>query len=281
MMAVDKRRFLVYLQPEATMKFNPLDRIVDIMVSTVAGLTTTMLSAFLITDSSTSAAAPIETHIHPLCQVESPDEDCLVAALGDYVSQPPEGWLPPPQLEIEDIPGGPPVPRTLEELELVHEAAVIAGGMEKWLPELHAQTTVESRWDTQAESPVGAKGAHQFMPATWGDEAPKVGCNEEPPTDGVCSSAAQTNFMRRLLNRFDGSIQNAAAAYNAGAGWILKEQNLCALALDCDPTQYIGHVERFCSKAGRAPWACAQTSKYARSIVRLAKDRRVEFTVEW
>ena len=86
---------------------------------------------------------------------------------------------------------------------------------------LKAQVKAESNFDEKAESPVGALGLAQFMPATWKD------FGEGDPFNPVQSIKAQAKYMRWL---FDVMIKLnphplnewTLAAYNWGVGNVKK-----------------------------------------------------------
>lgn len=81
---------------------------------------------------------------------------------------------------------------------------------------LHAVIKQESRYNTHAVSPVGARGLMQLMPAT----AKRFG-NTDP--DNTASNVeAGTKYLAWLLKRFDGDVSLALAAYNAGEGAVDK-----------------------------------------------------------
>lgn len=69
----------------------------------------------------------------------------------------------------------------------------------------------ESRWRANARSQVGARGLAQLMPAT----AQSLGVN---PDDPLANLEGGARYLRLLLDRFDGDIEKALAAYNAGPG---------------------------------------------------------------
>lgn len=69
----------------------------------------------------------------------------------------------------------------------------------------------ESRWRANARSQVGARGLAQLMPAT----AQSLGVNPDAPLANLEGGA---RYLRLLLDRFDGDIEKALAAYNAGPG---------------------------------------------------------------
>ncbi|HEY2049411.1 MAG TPA: lytic transglycosylase domain-containing protein [Caulobacteraceae bacterium] len=69
----------------------------------------------------------------------------------------------------------------------------------------------ESGYRPAAVSPAGAVGLMQLMPAT----ARALGVN---PTDPVQSLNGAAAYLRSLLDRFDGRLDLALAAYDAGPG---------------------------------------------------------------
>ena len=69
----------------------------------------------------------------------------------------------------------------------------------------------ESRWRHQSISPKGARGLAQLMPAT----ARYLGVDPDDPHANLEGGA---RYLRMQLNRFDGDLVKALAAYNAGPG---------------------------------------------------------------
>ncbi|WP_238401736.1 lytic transglycosylase domain-containing protein [Altererythrobacter sp. C41] len=69
----------------------------------------------------------------------------------------------------------------------------------------------ESRWRANAVSPVGARGLAQLMPAT----ARELGVD---PADPFANLEGGARYLRAQLDRFDGDLEKALAAYNAGPG---------------------------------------------------------------
>jgi len=72
----------------------------------------------------------------------------------------------------------------------------------------------ESRWHAGARSPVGARGLTQLMPGT----AREMGVN---PDDPYANLEGGARYLREQLDRFDGDLEKALAAYNAGPGRVI------------------------------------------------------------
>lgn len=79
----------------------------------------------------------------------------------------------------------------------------------------------ESRGKEQAVSPAGAQGLMQIMPSTARDPGLGMPRNNDVSTpDGQVRFAAQ--FLSKLLKEYDGNVELALAAYNAGHGAVNK-----------------------------------------------------------
>ena len=106
---------------------------------------------------------------------------------------------------------------------------------------LAAQCWTESRWRTWAESPVGASGICQFMPATWAEESARTdpSCEGVAPSDPTCSARAQHGYMRVLergLPRDAKTDLNTLSAYNWGPGNFRRKGVAgCRAQPNCDP----------------------------------------------
>lgn len=73
----------------------------------------------------------------------------------------------------------------------------------------------ESRWRAGAVSPVGARGLAQLMPGT----ARELGVD---PDDPLANLEGGARYLREQLDRFDGDLEKALAAYNAGPGRVIS-----------------------------------------------------------
>jgi soluble lytic murein transglycosylase-like protein len=85
---------------------------------------------------------------------------------------------------------------------------------------LHAIAHVESRHNTQAISPAGARGAMQVMPAT----ARRFGVTdpERSLLDADTNVRASAALLRTLRSRYGDDLRLVLAAYNAGEGAVEK-----------------------------------------------------------
>ena len=86
---------------------------------------------------------------------------------------------------------------------------------------LKAVIAAESGFDAQAVSPKGAIGLMQLMPATaerFGVAATGARSLAQQLHDPAVNVPAGARYLRHLLDLFDGRLELALAAYNAGEG---------------------------------------------------------------
>lgn len=129
----------------------------------------------------------------------------------------------------------PPLAEIPAEARLVPEhAMVLAGAGARAVPAAYAAKVAElsarfdlspaliealvwqeSRWRAEALSPVGARGLAQLMPGT----ARELGVN---PDDPFANLEGGARYLRQQIDRFDGDLERALAAYNAGPGRVIR-----------------------------------------------------------
>ena len=80
---------------------------------------------------------------------------------------------------------------------------------------IEAMVWQESRWNPRAVSPVGARGLAQLMPGT----ARELGVD---PNDPYANLEGGARYLRQQIDRFDGDLEKALAAYNAGPGRVIR-----------------------------------------------------------
>ncbi|MDS0977537.1 lytic transglycosylase domain-containing protein [Citrobacter portucalensis] len=110
---------------------------------------------------------------------------------------------------------------------------------------LHGVMMTESSGNPLAyNTSSGAAGAYQFMPATARDMGLRVDSTVDERLDPEKSLAAATVYMRQLLKRYNGNVDNALRAYNWGMGnvdkWIANGSDISQLPKET--REYTGKV---------------------------------------
>jgi soluble lytic murein transglycosylase len=119
----------------------------------------------------------------------------------------------------------------------VEEAIRRHAGLQQLNPELvRAVIKAESDFDPMALSRSGAMGLMQLMPQT----AVEVGVKN--PYDVEANIGGGTRYLRYLLDRFDGNLMLALAAYNAGPLSVERNRGIPPIQ---ETREYVGKVLRF------------------------------------
>jgi soluble lytic murein transglycosylase-like protein len=107
---------------------------------------------------------------------------------------------------------------------------------------LQAVIKQESGFNQNAISHCGAQGLMQLMPET----AKELGVTD--PFDPEQNIMGGARYLRSMLDRFDNSIPNALAAYNAGAGNVQKYKGIPPFA---ETQNYVASILAMYEKFGK------------------------------
>lgn len=129
-----------------------------------------------------------------------------------------------------------------------------------------AQIHQESRFRSDARSPVGAVGLAQFMPSSsrWiAGVYPDL--SENAPTTPEWSVLALVRYDKWLFDRLTGAsdchrISKAIASYNQGIGWTYRAEKIAP-----DPTRWFNGIDQV--NPGKRPDLQRETVNYVRRIV--------------
>jgi soluble lytic murein transglycosylase-like protein len=138
---------------------------------------------------------------------------------------------PPVAATPSPSPAVPEQPQALNPAELA-DAAADKYGLPRSL--VRSVMAAESGFQSQAVSPKGAIGLMQLMPGT----AQELGADPYDPAQNV---DAGTRYLRSLLERYNGALWHALAAYNAGAGAVERYHGVPPYR---ETINYIGRIQR-------------------------------------
>jgi soluble lytic murein transglycosylase len=119
---------------------------------------------------------------------------------------------------------------------------------------VEAVVKAESEYDAMAVSRKGARGLMQLMPRT----ARELGVSDvHDPADNLKGGIA---YLKRLLRRFDGNIDLAVAAYNAGENAVRRHKGVPPYAETVDYVQKVRkYYARFVELASRSAFFVASS----------------------
>src|SRR5207237_5279220 len=152
----------------------------------------------------------------------------LLSNVIEWVQSQQQGWNIPSQLAKtqEDSgnassttsanPPGITLP-TSEYVAIARQDAIDAGISPDYFVR---QIYLESGFNPNAQSGVGAEGIAQFMPGT----ARGLGIN---PWDPIAALKAAAQMMANSAHQYGGDYAKALAAYNAGSGTVKQAVNAC------------------------------------------------------
>lgn len=164
------------------------------------------------------------------------------------------------------------VPRDAEQYRrTLVRAAHAEWGLDAPIATLAGQVHQESRWRSNARSPVGAQGLAQFMPATadWMAQLYPNSLGPAQPFNPGWALRAMVTYDRWLYarNQAAGDCDRWAfvlSAYNGGQGWVNRDRAL-ASAKGADKLAWFDSVERF--NAGRSAANFRENRHYPRAIL--------------
>jgi soluble lytic murein transglycosylase-like protein len=147
----------------------------------------------------------------------------------------PKNKVKKPSEKPLDENGSQPVAST--DRQMIEQTVKEAAAKYNLPPELiKAVIRAESNFNADAVSSAGAQGLMQLMPATARELGVKNSFDIEQNIDGGAK------YLRKMLDRFGGSVRKALAAYNAGPGTVIKYNGRVPYP---ETRQYVTRVLRF------------------------------------
>lgn len=195
-------------------------------------------SLSLMGDSTSGSAAPPGTSPYSSSNALLQAYRANLPVAGDQTL--PAPVFPPSQLQ--ELAGD--VPVTVSTAQLSQSSAdtvwldpIIAGASRKYGVDaglIKAVIKAESNFNPQAVSHAGARGLMQLMPAT----ARALGVSDSfDPEQNVMGG---TRFLKDMLQRYDGNVDSALAAYNWGPGNVDKRPD----HLPHETREYLARVKQ-------------------------------------
>lgn len=150
-------------------------------------------------------------------------------------------------------------------------AAHAVWGLDAPIATFAAQVHQESRWRSDARSPVGAQGIAQFMPGTanWMAQMYPADLAGPRPYNPGWALRALVQYDRYLFNRNQAESPcdqwaMTLAAYNGGQGWVNRDRKL-ALASGANGLAWFNAIEQY--NAGRSAANFRENRHYPRAIL--------------